>query len=479
MTTKLKGLKLKNFGKFTDFEIIFKDDVTRLVGVNGAGKTTVGLTAIWAGIKGISENNKGGSLIGERFRFIGSQKATADIEVIVYDEATKQQITITNHISKTGNQITCAPVQDPEWLNNFLSVAFLSAKNFCSMTSKEQALLLGINTSTYDAEIKALKEEYTMINRELRAFGEIPAMEKVERVDVSELSKQKEEIRAKLNNAYRKNKETNEKLRNEYNQLVYKTRADVVKFNIDQDAKEEHIANIIACKNEILDICDRYDGLIDLVDISKLDAFISTMPKGEDHKFIEEEAAKIKAPVYIDPEMPDDTELRMIDIKILDASTTNEEANKYLQYLQRVEAKEAKRAELDANQCKQNEKEAERLAYIKSFKFGFEGLGVDEEGGLILHGRPVRDPHFSKGELEIIVANLHASMNPQLKVRFIDEFQSLDEDNQAKLLDTLLKEGFQVIIAEVGKEKKGDDTILLRECRQVESYQEGQQAKLF
>ena len=46
---KLKSLKLKNFGKFTDFEIEYDDKVTKLIGMNGDGKTTVGLTAIWAG----------------------------------------------------------------------------------------------------------------------------------------------------------------------------------------------------------------------------------------------------------------------------------------------------------------------------------------------------------------------------------------------------------------------------------------------
>ena len=68
---KIKSLKLTNFAKFTDFEIEFDGNITRLVGLNGDGKTTVGLNAIWAGIKGISLKCKDGQLFGDRFRFIG------------------------------------------------------------------------------------------------------------------------------------------------------------------------------------------------------------------------------------------------------------------------------------------------------------------------------------------------------------------------------------------------------------------------
>ena len=43
---KIRQLKLKNFAQFEDFEIVFNDDITHLVGINGSGKTTVGLNAI-------------------------------------------------------------------------------------------------------------------------------------------------------------------------------------------------------------------------------------------------------------------------------------------------------------------------------------------------------------------------------------------------------------------------------------------------
>ena len=80
-----------------------------------------------------------------------------------------------------------------------------------------------------------------------------------------------------------------------------------------------------------------------------------------------------------------------------------------------------------------------------------------------LYGKLFKEPYFSKGELELIVAKLHASVNPELKIRFIDDFELLDEGNQKKIVEYLLKENFQIITAEVG-EKKGKDIILLTEC---------------
>jgi predicted ATP-binding protein involved in virulence len=100
---KIKKLKLKNFAKFTDFEIEFNENITRLVGFNGSGKTTIGLTAIWAGLKGIAEKSKD-SLFGERFRFIGPGKASSDIEIILKDEIKNVEIKVKNHIT---NQTNC------------------------------------------------------------------------------------------------------------------------------------------------------------------------------------------------------------------------------------------------------------------------------------------------------------------------------------------------------------------------------------
>ena len=49
---KINKIKLKNFGKVVNMEIELDDHVTRLVWLNGAGKTTIGLTSLWLALKG-------------------------------------------------------------------------------------------------------------------------------------------------------------------------------------------------------------------------------------------------------------------------------------------------------------------------------------------------------------------------------------------------------------------------------------------
>jgi len=195
---KIKNLKIDNFGNFSGFEVEFGGQITRLVGINGSGKTTVGLTAIWACLKGIAEKGTDGKLMGDRFRFIGPKKATADLELILVDEQKGAEIKIKNKIGKDGNHISFeAPKGYPAsnaWLNEILSVAFLSAKNFTQLPAKEQAILLGIEVRSFDDEMKGLKEEYTIINREIRNIGEVVEVESAEQVSVAELVKAKDEI---------------------------------------------------------------------------------------------------------------------------------------------------------------------------------------------------------------------------------------------------------------------------------------------
>lgn len=416
---KIKNLKAKGFGNFTNLEIEFDGQITRLVGANGSGKTSI-LYMIWAALKGIAEKDRDGQLIGERFRFISNGKS-ADLELTLFDEDKKAEIKVSNHITAAGNHISFKapddyPISD-EWLKNLLSVAFLSAKNFTALKSQEQALLLGIDTSEFDQAIAELKQEYTLLNRDYRNYGELEPVDPVEAVSISALLKQKEEIDTS-------------------NRVIENNRA-----------KREN------SQNEINSINLQIEALI-LMREKWHKEFESTIVPGK-HK-----------------------STTGIEAQIQGAESINERATKYEIWKERNAEKELKKKEFQDNKLGQALSITERLDYIKQFNFGFSGLTVDEDGSLLLDGRPIKEPYFSKGELELIVAKLYASQNPEFKVRFIDDFELLDEDNQEKILKELLDAGFQVITAEVGKESKGSNTVLLRECEIVESYEEDKQEKL-
>lgn len=468
-TVKLKKLIMDNFGKFSKFAIEFGNEVTHLIGVNGAGKTTVGCTAIWACLKGIQEKSTSGGILGERYQFIGNSKASADIEVQLQDEKTGEIITCKNHITKDVNKITFTSSVGRQltgdWLNGLFNHVFMSAKSFCALSGKEQALKLGIDVSKFDAEIKALKNDYTIINRELKSFGELIEPEKVDVVDVAALTAQKDVIRKKLNDQYLVNVEHNKKLRSAYDNDVKIAREKIQKFNTEQ-------ADLAVKRNNIFDHISAlkrlgYTG-------NDLDVWYSTIPVPEqqilEHSIVE--------PEYI-VERPDDSKLVAIDTQISQASIINSKAAIYTEYLKNKAKKETKEKELADNKAAQENKEQAKLDYITSFKFGFAGVSVDDEGGLLLNGRPIRDPYYSKGELEMIVAKIASSINQEWKTRFIDDFDLLDPDNQEKLLKDLIAAGYQVITAEVGKSASRDGSIVLKECKIVTDENEAEQVKLF
>jgi hypothetical protein len=410
---KIKKLKLKNFAKFTDFEIEFNDNITRLVGFNGSGKTTIGLTAIWAGLKGIAEKSND-SLIGERFRFIGPGKASSDIEIVLKDEIKNVEILVKNHITNQTNNITFKAPDgynlSNNWLNDLLSVAFLSAKNFTMLNSKEQALLLGIDTSDIDKKIKNEKDEFTLLNRDLKNIGNIDFIEKIEKVSISELLQEKQNIE---------------------------------RFNLDQDILADDIM-----KHEKL-LSDLENEKNDL--LNKLELLEKRIENGKE---------KIKT--LQQPKQKKD--LTEIINKIENAENINIKYNKYLDFVEKDNKRNSLIAEIESNKIKQSDLKKERIDFIKRFHLPYDGLEINDKGELLLNSRPIKEPYFSKGELELIVARLYKSKNPELKLRFIDDFELLDENNQEKIITELINDGFQVITAEVGEKAEKENVIILREC---------------
>jgi hypothetical protein len=454
---KIDSASFRNFGPVEKLEIKFHDTVTRLVGRNGSGKTTVGLKGLMACINGIAESSSGGRLPGERFRFVGKNGKSADVEYGFVDESTGQKFWIKNHITEASNKITFrgegdAPVNE-EWLKGFLNTALMSAKAFTALSGIDQARAIGIDTSSFDAELKALKTECTDLGRDLRAFRELVEPEKVESIDVAALIARKKETAARLNALYFENRKKNEALRANHEKIVEAARGNLESINAEQARRKRNIDEA----REALFTLQRlgYDG-------AEVSDFIGAMP------FPEPEKKTFETPeLVLIEEIPDDSELRALDDGIAAADQINRKASLYNEYFTKLEKKLAKEKEIADNRGKQTECEKTRADYISQHSFAFAGLGTDADGNLLLNERPLNSSYFSAGELELIVAKLHAAQNPVFKVRFIDDFDLLDDANQEKILYELLAAGFQVITAEVGERSDKENVIILRECKTV------------
>ena len=294
---KMTAAKFKNFGAFENFECKFHDEVTHLVGLNGAGKTTVGLHGLMAAINGIAESSANGKLMGERFRFIGKAGASADVSYQFSDNGTT--FWIKNHITKASNSITIKmdgdnPVNE-DWLKGFLNVALMSAKNFCALNGREQAKVLGIDTASFDNELKGYKDEFTLLNRDLKSFGDLIEPIKIEYTDKKELLSKKETIRKKLNDLYLSNVAENKSRRAKWQTDCEKLRCEVLEFNSLQTANDAKIKSACAILNELIEV--GYNG-------KEVSVWIESLPKPQANR-----TAYIPEPEYVAPELPDSSAL--------------------------------------------------------------------------------------------------------------------------------------------------------------------------
>jgi DNA repair exonuclease SbcCD ATPase subunit len=416
---KITGIKAKNFKGIEAINVEFSNGHTRIIGLNGTGKSTL-KDAVQACFLGVSQKGSKGELIGERFRFIGKQGKAADLEITLEDVKRGFQVRVSNHMTDAKNGITIVSSDgtelDKEWLRDFFNAAFFSADSFLAHTPKEQALLLGIDTAKYDMNIAKIKEDAKSYRREIKDIGAVEDLPVVKRVSLKELSDEKDRIEA-----HNREQDTREEVINKHNRTIEDQRSRIKAIQESLKREQEELSDLLKVQ-------------IDL-----------PQPKGQ--LVITDIQAKIDA-----------------------ADETNSKAEAY-------EANEQKRSRLSTAQFQLDDKlkhitkeETKRTDYIKGFKFPLKGLTVDENGGLLLNGRRLNS--YSKGEREVIVANLRASQNPNFKTVVIDEFQSLDPENQAIIVDGIINKGNNVITLEVGDKKQGDGSILLRDCAVVDESEE-------
>jgi energy-coupling factor transporter ATP-binding protein EcfA2 len=464
---RLTGTYLRNFAGFdgaAGVSVEYPDGVSYLCGPNGSGKSTITIVQLQACIKGIAENQSGDKLLGSRFSFIGEAGKSADIVNRFKDERAGRTFSIKNHITDSANKITVQPDDDkpvpPEWMCEFLSVNLMSEKHFCGLSAKDQALALGVETKSFDDRIAELKVEYRAINKVISGFGEIVEIEPVEQVDINELKEKKKQITDHLNAQYVENRKENarrkadwEAQRNRYNAAIAETKK----------ANEACEAIINRCEDALTAlVAAGYAG-------GEVRAFIDSLPVPVPvHEFDTSE------PEYV-PEIPDRTPLDEIEAEIESAYEANARAEKYEEYLEKIDSLESTKKSLHDNEEKQASEKQARVEYIRQFNFGFSGLDTNEQGELQLNGRPIRNPYFSTGERIRIVAKLMRSRSPLFKTVFLDSFCELDDVAGPALLEELLADGFHPIVSIPRQQPvEGENCIVLRECKIVGNKDEGE-----
>lgn len=436
---KVEFLSFENFANYAKVEVNFDDNITYLIGKNGAGKSTIGLNGLWFMFQGIAEKSSGGNnpLIGERFRFIGPNGASAKGKMILHDEKTGNRIIVSRKMTKSGTELTFDGPEGMDltqnWLNELFNIFLIAPKRFMGLSPKQQAEALGIDTTEFDEKMISIKGEYSSINAVVKGFGNIVEVEKVDPVDFTALSKEKDEI-INFNS-----------LQDERQRDIDQTNYFIENVQLSEKSCNDEIDKL---KKQIADLELKREGYL-----LKLKTALNerdNLPQPEQHKSVDD-----------------------IQTQIDNATTTNTKAQNYKTFLERRTAKEAREKELNENKKKQNKLEADRIDYIKTFKFPFSNITVNDDGEILLGGKPINDTYFSTGEYLKIVPILIATTQPEMKYVFLQDYNLLDDDKKTDVIDYLIGKGFQLVIEMVGTEKIIDkNCILLKDNVIVDNYDE-------
>jgi predicted ATP-dependent endonuclease of OLD family len=457
---KIKQILLKNFATINEIQIDFKDDVTYLVGENGSGKTTCGLNAIWFILEGIARTGKK-VLHADRFRFIGKYGKSAVGQITLYDEKEDIEIYLKRSMTKNGTVLNVAASDDrdlgPDFVDKIFNIFSINPEGFSELSSKDQATVLGVDTTDIDARKKVCYNQRRELGYDVkqtsRPLEECGKVEEVEGINIQELLDRKAQI-DKVN-------EENRSLAQDQREELYrgavahnKVQSDLQrKRNMHKDNIEALNAKISLLSNEVEVAMTKIKSQeLDLADLQKVQPWMDT---------------DIPMPEVVDI---DTTEL---------AETINNAQEQNKKAIAWEEHKKLNNKHITAVAL-HNEKdqeyqtlEQERIKYLKSCNLPFANITIDDAGCLMVDGRPFNKTYFSKGEILRAGIKMAAATMPELKYIFVPDAQGIDEKNREALFAELTAAGFQVVAEMVGTEKKkGNNSILLRESRVVDSYKD-------
>jgi len=456
MSYKLKSVSGVNFAGFEEITCNFDENLTYLTGPNGSSKTSAGVNLLWVTLQGYGEkaqNKDTNPIIGQRWMVIGNKSKTAKTSVVLRDTVNNYDIVVKRKITQTGTELSFeggdGVVLDQKFLNDIFNLFLVSPKRFIQLSPKDQAISLGIDLSLYDKQLKELKENYTLLNRDLKGIGTIIPVQAVEPIDVSALVEEK-----KRREEYNTIQINNAKLLEDANTALDGLNRDI------EETQGFHkelsgVMDVITHSEMVLESTQSFIKPIYLQISTKLDEL-----RGNQLLLAEKVH---KGATYLKTIVTPKSLLLITELEtqIADASYINVSASKYQDYIKLRDKKAKLEKELESNKNKQDEVSANRIEKIKSFNLPFQDLSIEDDGSLMLQGRYLQDQYWSVGELTMIIPMLiisaMKSSGRECEFPFVycENFSLLDEENQQKIIEFFKANGIQCVLEVVSVKPTG------------------------
>lgn len=425
---KIKKIEIINFKALDAFEADFNGCTAIIVGGNNKGKTSF--------LRGIPDRIR-----GEKPQMVVTfgQKEGKGVLHLTTNERFEW------HFNADGKDKLTFVTKDGYSTNVSKEIAkkffppLFDIDVFLNSTPKEQSKqfqrLVGIDFTEIDAAYKTAYDNRTLANRilanekvRLNAFNPIP--EKTETVDLTELNNKKKQLQDAFNKLYQENKLANEKTRKAFEELKELTRVQIDEFNKNQDDALTQLNDMNRALSILID--HGYKG-------NEVEEWIMSLPAPEKKKTIAD--AGLVEPTYI-AELPDDSEIKLIDAQISNANTTNQKAQNYVSYCTQKTAFE--KAELAAQMADDEVKDIElkKANMIESAKLP-DGITFNENG-IMVDGFPLDKNQISTSKLYCTalrlaslglgeVKTLHFDASP-LDKKSLEEIEKWAVENDCQLL---------------------------------------------
>jgi len=410
---KIIGLKVDGIRKLSAVEMKFAESgLIQIRGKNGQGKTSIidSLEILLSGAKHIEPD------------MINHEKEKAEIIARLGEYEIKRVITNKSNRLEIKNKDGLVIKEKPQaFLDKLINTLTFNPRPFLAKSPGDKLKfmmeLLKIDFTDIEKEIKIEEEERLILGRQLKGCGDIAKVEKVEKVDISALLRQRDNIIG-----------MNEREKEEYQKKRETAIADVYEYNSKQTFKAEQIEEtekgISGLQKQIKILQKRLEMQTKV---------LKTLPLPEQFKNVED----------IKIELPAVQNTAELDAKIESAEETNVKAEGYQKYLnlKTIKADIAKQYEIADNKIKKLRQE--KLTKLKEAKTPVEGLEIKEDG---IYHNGIYSENWGEAESLRISSELCLGMNPALRAVFIDKGEAYDINNLKQLQEWAIKNDIQAFI---------------------------------
>lgn len=487
---KINKIAFQNFKGVAECEVIINGKSSYLMGANGEGKTTV-IDAILMAIKGTIQKSNGKQLLKkDRFLLVGEYGKDSQLELIIEDKATNQEIIINRVFDDKKNELTIksstGETLNEGFLSDLLSEFSINPVNFLSKAPQEQANLLGIDTMEFDIKIKKENEELSVRNiNKLNKMKAVALAGKVERAEFKDNKEIEEKIsklsiqeinNRKLEMVNKRIAETKDalskipvltyidttELKEELMQAKESDKILLERNNVSREIKEleDRITALKLRLNSLTYKNTRPSEEVEF-ELSQAENNNTELKYAENNKNIltntlkslESEASEL-IPTETITESKEDLEVMLEEIR-----ENNHLAEKYAEYKKIVKEKE------EAEKYWREQKniieaiEKQKAEYLSSLELPLPELGIDESGGLTYNGKEIDEVNFNHAKMVEIAIALLTYSSPKLKTIFVKDGNLYDE----KTIEILEKQGFQMIYEYVDSPRPTENIIILKE----------------